>query len=78
MAEITVRGVVRGTPFGGMSKSAHTALEINTPTGAYLFRIIGENPFEMSQTHQDLNGKTVRASGFLEGKTLLVRDYVVE
>ena len=78
MAEITVRGIVRDTPFGGTSKSAHTALEISTPAGAYLFRIVGENPFEVAQTHRDLSGKVVRASGFLEGKTLLVREYVVE
>ena len=78
MSEITVRGLVKDTPFGGTSKFAHRALEIDTPAGAYLFRILGENPFELAETHRDLSGKMVRASGFLEGRTFLVRDYVVE
>lgn len=78
MDEITIVGVVEAFDFGGTSKSAHKALEIRTPSERYLFKIIGENPFELSSRHRDLCGKTVRASGFLNGRTFMVRDYTIK
>lgn len=78
MDEITVVGVINSAPVGGTSKSAHEALEIQTKSDSYIFRIIGENPFEMSRNHQNLCGKLVRASGVLSGKVLMVRSFNVE
>ena len=78
MDEVTVVGRVGLFDFGGTSKSAHAALEIQTSSDRYLFKIIGENPFEMSSKFEDICGKTVRASGFLKDKTLMVQSYSVE
>jgi hypothetical protein len=78
MHEVTITGVVRPVDFGGTSKSAHKALEIRTPAGSYVFKVIGENPFELSSKYQRLCGKTVRASGFLNDKTLMVRSFTVD
>ena len=78
MDEITIVGVVYAVDFGGTSKSAHKALEIRTPSDRYVFKIVGENPFELSSKYRDLCGKTVRASGFLNGGTLMVRNYTIQ
>lgn len=78
MEEITILGTVDTVAVGGSSKSAHEALAIRTPSDQYIFRVIGENPFEMSALHADLRGKLVRASGYLTGQVLMVRSFKIE
>ena len=78
MDEITIVGVVDSVNYGGTSKSAHEALEIRTPAETYTFKIIGANPFEVASEYRDLCGKTVRASGFISGNTLMVRSYTLD
>jgi len=78
MDEVTIVGTVRSFDFGGASKSAHKALEIRTPSDSYVLKMIGENPFELSSKFQELCGKTIRASGFLNSNSFMVRSYTIE
>jgi len=78
MKEVTLVGTVHPIPFGVGSKSERLALELRTPSGNYEFRISGENPYELARNHRELYGRTIRATGYLDGRGLVVHSYRIE
>jgi len=67
-------GYVAEAPFAQGSKSEHDSLKISTGSSEYFLRVLNQNPFEIATQFQNLIGKRVRVSGFVQGKTLFVRD----
>lgn len=65
-----VRGTVVHRLFGKNSKSEHTAVYLETPSGdSYRLQRSGGNPF-FDETLELLVGKTIEGSGTLRGKSL--------
>jgi hypothetical protein len=65
-------GLIVKKPFGAGSKSEHDALYIVAPSGEYLLRRSGSNPFEIDRELEALVGAQVFCSGELSGYTLFV------
>jgi hypothetical protein len=64
-------------PFGIGSKSERQAIYLVAPSGEYVLRRPGANPFEIDQELAALVGNQVQCSGVLSGYTFFVSDWKI-
>jgi hypothetical protein len=69
-----VTGLIVKKPFGTGSKSEHDALYLAAPSGEFLLRRPGSNPFQIDRELEALVGSQVSCSGTISGYTFFVSD----
>lgn len=67
-------GTVRRRLVAEGSKSEHDAVVLATPSGEFVLRRLGGNPFADPELDA-LVGRTLRCTGELRGTTLIVSDW---